>query len=56
MRELTGLRFDPYFTGTKLTWLAENDPSAWAGVTTAPSSSAPSTATWWPASPAARDT
>src|SRR3954451_18060315 len=25
--ELTGLRFDPYFTGTKLTWLAENDPT-----------------------------
>ena len=23
---LTGLRLDPYFTGTKLTWLAENDP------------------------------
>jgi glycerol kinase len=32
VRELTGLRFDPYFTGTKLTWLAENDPSGWAGV------------------------
>ena len=31
--ELTGLRLDPYFTGTKLTWLAENDPDAWAGVT-----------------------
>ncbi|HET6908666.1 MAG TPA: glycerol kinase GlpK [Mycobacteriales bacterium] len=23
--ELTGLRLDPYFTGTKLTWLARND-------------------------------
>jgi glycerol kinase len=33
VRELTGLRFDPYFTGTKLTWLAEHDPTAWAGVT-----------------------
>jgi glycerol kinase len=33
VRELTGLRFDPYFTGTKLTWLAEQDPEAWAGVT-----------------------
>ncbi|MEO7980877.1 MAG: glycerol kinase GlpK [Sporichthyaceae bacterium] len=33
VRELTGLRLDPYFTGTKLTWLAENDPSSWAGVT-----------------------
>ncbi|HEU0130175.1 MAG TPA: glycerol kinase GlpK [Mycobacteriales bacterium] len=33
VRELTGLRLDPYFTGTKLTWLAENDPAAWAGVT-----------------------
>jgi glycerol kinase len=31
--ELTGLRLDPYFTGTKLTWLAANDPDAWAGVT-----------------------
>jgi glycerol kinase len=29
--ELTGLRLDPYFTGTKLTWLAENDP-VWADV------------------------
>ncbi|WP_214103659.1 FGGY family carbohydrate kinase [Acrocarpospora catenulata] len=24
--ELTGLRLDPYFTGTKLTWLAEHEP------------------------------
>ncbi len=24
--ELTGLRIDPYFTATKLTWLAENEP------------------------------
>jgi glycerol kinase len=30
--ELTGLRLDPYFTGTKLTWLAEHDEAAWAGV------------------------
>jgi len=30
--ELTGLRLDPYFTGTKLTWLRENDPRSWAGV------------------------
>jgi len=30
--ELTGLRLDPYFTGTKLTWLREKDPRAWAGV------------------------
>jgi glycerol kinase len=29
--ELTGLRLDPYFTGTKLTWLAENS-RAWPGV------------------------
>jgi glycerol kinase len=28
---VTGLRLDPYFTGTKLAWLAENDPS-WQGV------------------------
>jgi glycerol kinase len=31
--ELTGLRLDPYFTATKLTWLAENDERAWSGVT-----------------------
>jgi len=31
-RELTGLRFDPYFTGTKLRWLAENDERSWLGV------------------------
>jgi glycerol kinase len=31
--ELTGLRLDPYFTGSKLTWLAEHDPAAWEGVT-----------------------
>ncbi|HTX85262.1 MAG TPA: glycerol kinase GlpK [Streptosporangiaceae bacterium] len=29
---LTGLRIDPYFTATKLTWLAENEPDTWAGV------------------------
>ncbi len=28
---VTGLRLDPYFTGTKLAWLAEHD-EAWAGV------------------------
>ncbi len=31
--ELTGLRLDPYFTATKLTWLAEHDEGSWAGVT-----------------------
>ncbi len=30
---LTGLRLDPYFTATKLTWLARNEASVWAGVT-----------------------
>jgi len=30
--ELTGLRLDPYFTGTKLAWLAEHDKAIWAGV------------------------
>jgi glycerol kinase len=30
--ELTGLRLDPYFTGTKITWLAENEPGTWAGL------------------------
>ncbi len=31
--ELTGLRIDPYFTATKLAWIAANDESTWAGVT-----------------------
>jgi glycerol kinase len=30
--ELTGLRLDPYFTGTKLTWLAEHEPTIRAGL------------------------
>jgi len=30
--ELTGLRLDPYFTGTKLTWLAENEPDTVTGL------------------------
>ena len=30
--ELTGLRLDPYFTATKLAWLAEHDPASWQGV------------------------
>src|SRR5260370_449420 len=30
--ELTGLRLDPYFTGTKLTWLAMEEPATWAGL------------------------
>jgi len=28
--ELTGLRLDPYFSGTKLAWLAEHEPNTWA--------------------------
>ncbi len=28
--ELTGLRLDPYFSGTKLSWIAENEPNTWA--------------------------
>jgi glycerol kinase len=31
--ELTGLRLDPYFSATKLTWLATHEPHTWAGVT-----------------------
>jgi glycerol kinase len=30
--ELTGLRLDPYFSGTKLRWLAEEEPHTWAHV------------------------
>lgn len=28
--EVTGLRLDPYFSATKLTWLAEHEPHTWA--------------------------
>ncbi|HEY9562593.1 MAG TPA: glycerol kinase GlpK [Nocardioides sp.] len=28
--ELTGLRLDPYFSATKLMWLAEHEPNTWA--------------------------
>ena len=34
--ELTGLRLDPYFSGTKLVWLAENEPNTWALVERGP--------------------
>ena len=30
--ELTGLRLDPYFSGTKLVWLAEEEPHTWTHV------------------------
>ncbi|MFC6286570.1 glycerol kinase GlpK [Nocardioides sp. GCM10027113] len=30
--ELTGLRLDPYFSGTKLSWLAEHEPHTWTHV------------------------
>jgi glycerol kinase len=30
--ELTGLRLDPYFTGTKLRWLSDNEPATWQRV------------------------
>jgi glycerol kinase len=30
--ELTGLRIDPYFTATKLTWLSRHATEVWAGV------------------------
>ena len=30
--ELTGLRLDPYFTATKLTWLSRHERGVWAGV------------------------
>jgi glycerol kinase len=28
--ELTGLRLDPYFSGTKLAWIADHEPNTWA--------------------------
>ena len=32
IRELTGLRLDPYFSGSKISWVKENDPTTWAQV------------------------
>ncbi len=32
LRRRTGLRLDPYFSGSKLRWLAENDPDLWGQV------------------------
>jgi glycerol kinase len=32
VNELTGLRLDPYFSATKLTWLARHEPQVWARV------------------------
>jgi glycerol kinase len=32
LAELTGLRLDPYFTGTKYAWLAEHEPQLWSQV------------------------
>src|SRR5262249_19259915 len=32
VRELTGLRLDPSFTGIRLTWLALEEPAPWAGL------------------------
>ncbi len=29
---VTGLRLDPYFSATKLSWIASNDPRTWDGV------------------------
>ena len=32
VRRLTGLGLDPYFSSTKLLWLAQNEPETWSGV------------------------
>lgn len=32
VEQLTGLRLDPYFSATKIAWLAEHDPKVWAGL------------------------
>ena len=32
VRDITGLRLDPYFTATKLVWVQENDPHTWSQV------------------------
>jgi len=32
VRERTGLRLDPYFSASKLSWIAAHEPHVWAGV------------------------
>ena len=32
VHQRTGLRLDPYFTGTKATWVRDNEPQVWRGV------------------------
>ncbi len=32
LRQRTGLRLDPYFSGSKIAWVRENDPQTWAHV------------------------
>jgi len=32
VQELTGLRLDPYFSGTKIAWVRKNDPTTWGQV------------------------
>lgn len=32
VRSTTGLRVDPYFSATKLTWIQRNEPRTWTGV------------------------
>ena len=32
VRELTGLRLDPYFTATKAMWVRDNEPHVWSGI------------------------
>lgn len=34
VRELTGLRLDPYFTATKAAWVRAHEPQVWSGVAT----------------------
>ncbi len=55
--ELTGLRLDPYFTGTKFAWLAEHEPrTSGTASATARWPSARSIPTWSTGSPAAPPT
>ena len=32
VRELTGLRLDPYFTATQAMWVRDNEPHVWSGI------------------------
>jgi glycerol kinase len=54
IRSKTGLVIDPYFSGTKVKWMLDNNPACASAPSAARSASAPSIPGWSTGSPAAR--